>query len=275
MIFIIRSIEKLTGYDLITDDGDIGEVEDFYLDSNELIVRYVVVDTGGWLTGRKVVISSDCIKDIECEKSGIIVDLTKEEIEDSPTIDEKKPVSRQDEKDLVDHYDWPAYWTPVTGTLTAGYGGADYPTRPTPLVLDDDDNPLNPIKNNVENKKESQKESDGDGDCYLRSAKEIDGYTIHAKDGKIGHLENILVNEESWMVHYLVIDTRNWLPGREVIVAPEWLDRISYTAKDIYVNLYKETIKNSPEYESDIPVSRDYEEELYEHYNQNKYWKED
>ncbi len=270
-IFIIRNLKELIGYDLVADNGDdIGKVKDFYFDSNQLIVRYAIVDTGGWLSGRKVLISPGAFRKPNWKEKEFSVDLSKEEIENSPSIDEEKPVSRQAEVDLAEYYDWPLYWAPMAGAH--GYAGVNY-TRPISINVEEfkDGNQVN-LKD--EDKSEDDKEDKAceDENCYLRSFKEVSGYNIKALDGEIGHLENLMVADESWIIHYLLVDTRNWLPGKKVLVAPEWLNRVSYINKEIDVELHKDTIKNAPEYDPGTPINREYEEDLYVHYGKDRYW---
>jgi len=260
---------------LVSKTGDsIGKVRDFYFDSSDLIVRYAIVDTGGWLSGRKVLISTGSFQKPNWKEERFPVDLSKEEIENSPSINEEKPVSRQREVDLADYYNWPAYWGPMAGTqnMAAGYTGV-YPVRPIPIDLKDDGDDKIGItdKDSREDVRTEDKACD-DENCYLRSLKEVQGYNIHAVDGEIGHLENLMVADESWVVHYLVVDTRNWWPGKKVLVAPEWLKRVSYNNEEVYVELHKDTIKDSPEYDPETPITREYEEDLYVHYGKDRYW---
>ncbi|MFP4015915.1 MAG: PRC-barrel domain-containing protein [Halanaerobiales bacterium] len=267
---MIRNLDELIGYDVISSEGeDIGQIRDFYFDSNELVIRYAIVDTGGWLTGRKVLLSPDSFEKPDWDAEVFPVTLTKDEIEESPSIDEKKPVSRQMEVDLAEYYNWPPYWAPIPGNTTNAYGGT-YPVRALPFESD-------PFKDEdtEKDKKEKEKEEDkacDDETCYLRSVIEVQGYNIEALDGNIGHLETLLISDENWVIHYLVIDTRNWLPGKKVLVAPEWMRRISFTEQEVTVELHKDTIKSSPEYDPDIPIDREYEEDLYIHYGKDPYW---
>jgi len=255
---------------LVSKNGDsIGKVKDFYFDSSDLIVRYAIVDTGGWLSGRKVLISTESFQKPDWKAEKFPVDLSKEEIENSPSIDEKKPVSRQREVNLAEYYDWPAYWAPMAGSGNIGGYTGVHPVRPIPINLKDDEDQLG-IRNKDNN--ENKDKACVDENCYLRSLKEVKGYNINALDGGIGHLENLMVADKSWVVHYLVVDTRNWLPGKKVLVAPEWLNRVSYTNQEINVELHKDTIKNSPEYDPETSITREYEEDLYVHYGKDRYW---
>ncbi|MFW5971859.1 MAG: PRC-barrel domain-containing protein [Bacillota bacterium] len=253
---MIRSLKELTGYDIISNEGeDIGKVKDFYFDSQELVVRYAVVDTGGWLTGRTVLISPESFEKPNWETKEFPVSLSKEEVENSPSVEEEKPVSRQMEIELASYYDWPTYWS------EAGQYVGSYSTRPVPIIIDE----------SIEDEGDDIS-CEEDDNCFLRSVKEVEGYNIQALDGEIGHLETLMVADNTWIVHYLVVDTRNWLPGKKVIVAPEWLERISYNDQEVYVALHKDKIENAPEYDPQNPITREYEEDLYIHYSKTRYW---
>lgn len=110
------------------------------------------------------------------------------------------------------------------------------------------------------------------GDSHLRSTKEVTSYYIEASDGDIGHVEDFLIEDESWTIRYIVVDTRNWWPGKKVLVSPEWIEQVSWTDSRVRVDVSRDTIKNCPEYDPSTPLSRDYENRLYRHYGRSKYW---
>jgi hypothetical protein len=110
-------------------------------------------------------------------------------------------------------------------------------------------------------------------DSHLRSADEVTGYHIHATDGNIGHVEDFLVDDESWIMRYLIVDTRNWLPGRKVLVSPGWASSVDWPHKKVFVDLPREKIKNCPEYKSAEPVQREYENTIFNHYGFPPYWR--
>jgi len=114
----------------------------------------------------------------------------------------------------------------------------------------------------------------GSGDSHLRSTNEVAGYRIQAKDDKIGHVEDFIMDDNLWILRYVVIDTRNWLPGgRKVLVSPGWVDHISWADRIVFINLNAKAIENSPEYKPTLPVNREYEERLYDFYGRPYYWK--
>jgi hypothetical protein len=119
---------------------------------------------------------------------------------------------------------------------------------------------------------EQEEKEERHSDPHLRSTREVIGYHIQARDGEIGHVDDLIVDDELWYLRYLVIDTRNWLPGRKVLVAPAWAEQVSWIERKVYIDLKRETIKNSPEFDPSMPVNREYEVQLYDYYGRPRYW---
>lgn len=245
---MLRSLKSLHNYSVEALDGEIGTVDDFYFDGDSWVVRYLVVDTGKWLPGRRVLIASMELGPPNQEARLFPVELTKEQVEGSPSIAADKPVSKQYEIELHSYYNWVPYWTP----------GVSAPVMGIPTTE----------KEGVQGEL-SDKEK---GDPHLRSFREVNGYKIHAKDGHIGHIDELIVEDDSWAIRYAVVDTRNWLPGRHVLVSPAWIKAISWADEEVMVDLTKEAIKDSPTYDPSEPVNRDYELRLYDYYGRPRYW---
>ena len=125
-----------------------------------------------------------------------------------------------------------------------------------------------------DSKIEKQHEKDS-WNPHLRSTKDVSGHHIEAKDGEIGRVEGFIIDDENWAIRYLVIDTKNWWGGKKVLISPQWIDRISWEDLKVFVSLTRERIKQSPEYKDDFLLTRDYEDELHQHYKQKGYWMEE
>jgi hypothetical protein len=74
-----------------------------------------------------------------------------------------------------------------------------------------------------------------DTDSHLRSTKAVTGYHIEALDGELGHVDGFIVDDESWAIRYMEVATRNWWPGKKVLVSPAWIDRMSWEDSKVYV----------------------------------------
>ena len=243
---MLRTAEALHKYTLGASDGEIGKVKDFYFDDRYWTVRYLVADTGNWLEERLVLISPYALVCVDDETELIPTNLTRKQIEDSPPADSDRPVSRQFEVGYYEYYGWPAYWSGLHP-----WGAYPYPV-PHP-----------------ENAKEGEEAS---WDSHLRSAREVEGYGVEAADGEIGHIADFIIDDKDWAIRYLVVDTRNWWPGKHVLMSPEWIERVSWDDQKVHVDLARNTIKDAPEYTPDSVISREYETELGRHYNREGYW---
>jgi uncharacterized protein YrrD len=240
--------KTLKGYKLNSLDGEIGKVKEFYFDDQHWAIRYLVAETGNWLMDRQVLISPYALVAVIREEQHIAIDLTKKQIEDSPSLNSDKPVSRQFEQAYYGYYGWPIYW-----------GGA-YMWGPYPYL---------------ERDREKWKKSNQGGktwDPHLRSTQDVSDHHIQATDGEIGHVEDFIIDDEAWAIRYLIINTRNWWPGKKVLVSPQWIERVSWDESKVFVNLSRETIKHSPEYTEESLLTRDYETGLYRHYDRKGYW---
>jgi len=250
---MLRSIKELYGYRILAIDGDIGWVHDFLFDDHAWTIRYLVVDVGTFLPGRKVLVVPAALDDPEWKTNSLSIQLTKEQVKNSPDIDADRPVSRQHEAEIHKYFGWGPYW------LLGGPHGADAISTYNPELKEEEGTVL------------SLKEKEGDP--FLRSTKKVNGYRIHAIDGDIGHVEEFITDDSDWSIRYMVVDTRNWLPGRKVLVSPLWIEKVSWEDSRVYVNLSKESVRESPRYDTSAPVNRRYEERLYDYYGRPKYWK--
>jgi len=245
---MLENAKHLKGDKLRCTDGELGRVQDFYFDDTHWMTRYLVVDTGNWLSGRSVLLSPYAITDVRHEEGEIVTSLTKAQIEDSPPLDSDKPVSRQFEENYYGFFGWPTYWA-------GPYVWGRYPA----IERDQEQWNLPPLTEQV-------------WDPNLRSTNAVDGYHIQASDGDIGHVTDFVIDTQSWSIRYMVIDTRNWWPGKQVLIAPTWITEVSWSDSRVLVTPTRELIKTAPEYVDGTPLSRDYERNLHQHYSQSGYW---
>lgn len=249
---MIRSLRELFGYNIRGSDGEIGSVHDFYFDDHEWTVRYIVVDTGKWLPGRKVLLSPSVARNPNWANHALPVELTRKQVENSPPIDAHKTVDRQYEETLSEYYGWPVYWM-------------QYPAVPAMAVS------APPVRRGLGGEA-GPEDIQGRGDPHLRSVREVTDYFIHATDGEIGHAADFVAETQDWRIRYLVVSTRNWLPGRKVLVAPEWVSAVDWSRRQINVSLSRSQVENSPKFDATDAVNREYEEQLYDYYGRPKYW---
>jgi uncharacterized protein YrrD len=273
---MLTPFETLRGCTLAASDGDIGEVREFYFSDDNWRVRYLVVETGSWLSGRRVLIIPDVLGEVDAQSGAIAIKLTREEVRNSPPLESDKPVSRQHEQDLHVHYDWNPYW--VVPGAAAGMWPPPYTGSVLPQVIAERQNApasssaSDPVSENLaaEMQPDSQERQ---GDPHLRSSAELaNRYAFRAQDGETGRVYDFIIDDESWRVRYLVVRTGAWFFGKDVLLAPDWIEGISFERAEIFVNLPSSSIKEAPVYDSQAPISRAYEQQLHDHYGRKRYW---
>ena len=263
---MLRDISDLENYAIGATDGPVGHVKDCYFDDETWVVRYLVVDTGSWLKSRQVLITPISIHHANWADRLLPVNLTQAQVKNSPDIDTNKPVSRQHETDYLDSYGYPGYWG-GEGIWGAGI----YPYAMLPDYVGYGMNPAEAerAKNARERAERIKHRND---DPHLRSCKGVVGYHLHAADGEIGHVDGFLLDEDTWAIRYLVVNTSNWWLGHQVLIAPQWITGMNWAEETVSVGLSRESIKNSPPFESAAELNRQREMELYGHYGREDYW---
>jgi hypothetical protein len=251
---MLTNTSQLAGLVVRATDGDLGTVQDLYFDDETWAIRYLTIDTGGWLAGRPVLISPYSVVQTDWQAKRLDVALTKKQVEDSPSIDTHLPVSRQHEAAYLGYYGYPYYW----GGPNL-WGPAYYPAGLAAL-------PPTSVEARAER---ARRET---GDSHLRSTEAVTGYSIEAIDGEIGHLDGWVMDDEAWAIRYIEVATRNWWPGKKVLVSPAWIERVSWADSKVCAGLSREAIKEGPEYDESVPVTREYENRLYLHYGRPPYW---
>ncbi len=230
-----HSVKSLVGFTMGATDGEIGKVKEFYFDDETWVVRYLIVDTGNWLSGRVVLISTEAIVHADWDNKIFSINLTKEQIKNSPDINTELPVSRQEEIKLQKYYPWVQYW----GGGYYGGGSGVLAMSPGPVAMG------LPRTEHTEEETEQEKNADK----HLRSTKKVTGYNIKAMDGEIGDVEDFILDETKWEIDFLLIDTGNWLPGKKVLLSPKLINEIDWENATVTVETSVEFIKSSPEHE--------------------------
>ena len=264
---MLHTVKELHDFTVGATDGEIGEVKDVYFDDERWAVRYMVVETGGWLSGRKVLTSPISVRDIDWDDEVLNVNLSQQQVRESPSIDTNKPVSRQHEIDYHNYYGYPVYWE---GANLWGLG-----LYPVPWVGASSDvalSPQQPVDDTVTRERQQGLDRErAAADSHLRSSKEVIGYEIMATDGPIGSVANFVFDDKSWAIRYMVVDTRKWLPGEHVLLSPEWINSVSWSERQVYVKVARQAVETSPKYDASLPLSREHEAVLYEHHRRTGY----
>jgi len=262
---MLRNLNDLHGYALRATDGDVGTVKDFYFDDDRWVVRYLVVETGTWLSSRKVLISPVSLGVPDHDAQVVPVSISREQVKNSPDIDTDKPVSRQHEADYLGYYGYPVYWDSIG---IWGAGGLPGTMLPETVLAPSGAGVLEADRAIAAEVAARHR----DDDPHLRSCQSITGHHIKAEDGEIGHVQGFIVDEQSWQIRYLVVDTSNWWLGHQVLVAPQWIKEVSWADKVVAVAMTRNAIQRAPEWNASMPPDRDQEVEIYKHYDRSGYW---
>ena len=263
---MLRSLNDLKHYDIRATDGPIGDIADFYFDDHTWTVRYVVVDAGTWLSSRKVLISPMAVRQPDWAHRTLPLNLSKTQVKNSPDIDTNQPVSRQNESQVLGYYGYPSYWEGgglwgegmLPYSMAPGYGmvGVERAERYRQLQIQLD----------------NERARHAIDDPHLRSAAAVEGYTIEASDGEIGHVSDFLVDDQTWAIRYLVVNTSNWWVGHHVLVAPPWIQGVHWSDRTVSIAMTCAAIKSAPTFETSADWSREQEINLHRHHDRRGYW---
>ena len=259
---MLRSLKQVKDLKIHATDGAIGSVDYFLFDDEGWTIRYLVINTGNWLTGRQVLLSPKSVNRIDWIVGDLFLSLTKERVERSPEIDFLRPISRQHEISFMNYYDYPFYWGSTDEselTQTSNLGRPESAVRVATASTQ---------AGNI------SEQTEVPTDSHLRSTQTVSSYPIAATDGDLGHVDDFIVDDEIWAIRYMVIATRNWWPGKKVIVAPEWIESVDWRDSKVHVALTREAIQGSPEFTESTLISREYENQLYRYYGHPPYWNE-
>jgi hypothetical protein len=225
---MLRSIKQLYGNKLGASDGDIGHVKDFYFDDQNWAIRYLVADTGTWLPGRQVLISPYSLGRLDQAGKILRVNLTRSQIENSPSIESHKPVSRQYEEEYYRYYGWPYYWEGSGLWGLSGFPILELPAKP----LASEPTAFGPQPENA--------------DAHLRSAQAVNGYHLRTADGIIGHVCDFMMDAANWAIGQLAVKTGHRFSGNEVLIPTKDVDRISYEESTVFATLTGAAPAQSP-----------------------------
>ena len=265
---MLRNTKDLENCVMGATDGNIGHVRDFYFDDAMWVIRFLVVDTGSWLSSRRVLISPMALGHPNWTDKILPLSITQEQVRNSPDIDTEKPVSRRHEKQLLSHYGFPRYWE-GPGIWEGGIYPDDRPPGAGVVTLP----PLaaQPAATSTHPQSAADHKHD---DPHLRSCSVVTGYHIKATDGEIGHIHSLLMDDETWKVRYIVVTTSDWWLGHQVLVPPQWIQAVSWLDSTVGVDLTQQAVKDAPPYDAQATLDRAWETGVYKHYGRPGYWAE-
>lgn len=267
---MLHRLKDLKGYKIGATDGIIGHVKDFYFDDQAWVIRYLVVETD-WFLSQRVLISPIAISQPNWPEKIFPAAITQEQVRRSPNINTDKPVSRQHELAYFSYSGYPYYPDGVGSWATSAdpgmlWGGGDIGLGAPGSA---------PVQSAVPDVEKDGAEWQHHGDPHLRSGNEITTYDVHATDGDIGHVQGLLIEEKSWAIRYLIVNTSNWWLGRQVLVAPQWIESVSWDDRKASLRLSRDAVKRAPAYTAGTRMDRDEEARIHDHYGRSGYWARD
>jgi hypothetical protein len=251
---MLQAISALKGFAIEASDGRMGTAADFMFDDASWRVRWLVVDCGSWLKGRKVLVSPSAVSYADLEDEECEVELTKAQVEGSPELLEHQPVSRQMQSRLYGHYGWDPLWDEAPN-LGAAPGEMASPLRAPPALAGQ----------TMEGPRDEAAVSE-EADDHLHSVFEVIGCHVDAIDGEIGHVENFLFDNEDWRLRYLIVDTSNWWFGKRVLISPHAVKAIVRSDGKVHLDVSREQVQSSPPWDPLAAFDQAYATRLHGHY---------
>jgi hypothetical protein len=249
---MLWNASAIKGYAIEANDGLLGTVDDLLFEDVGWAIRWLVVDTGNWLSGRKVLLPLSALEQPDPTQRRFPVKLTRQQVKDSPNVDMDQPVSRQIEAHVYNYYGWDPYWggnpVPMSNAMAIPFAAPLPLSGATPRDARGADVPAD------------------EDDPHLRSIAAVTGYHFDAADGEIGHVEDFLIDDAGWIIRYIVVDTTNWWAGEKVLISPRSVREIDWTDRLVHLDVSRQKVKNSPVYHPSITVDGAYEEKFLTYY---------
>lgn len=256
---MLRSADDLKEYQIQSIDGDLGKIYDLYFDDEAWVIRYLVVTTNNWFFKREALISPIALDTPDWQNKTMQVNLSQKQVDHSPDISVHKPVSRQQEVEYFGYYGYPVYWG------GASLWGAGF--YPDGLVLENDK-----LNESAKGAKAKAYEKYQNNDPHLRSWDKVKGFVVNGSDGEIGHIQDLLIDEQTFAIRYVIVRANDWWIGHDILVAPQWFEDMKWSDSSVKINHTRAEVKGAPIYDSLVKMDRDWEIAMHKHYERQGYW---
>ncbi len=247
---MLASLTELRAYRVRGTDGEIGRFTDVCFPDNEWLVRYVVVAMED--LGREALLLSTYLGRLNRGAHILSAETRREQVANTPPFDRAEPITRQEEKKLHDLYGWPIYWWEEEHDI-APIGG----------LWDEERTPEQSAESAAG--AEAETEIEPEGTQLLFAGDLVEVYGIQAEGGEVGTLQDIIVDDETWMIPYLVV---NLAEAQRVLLATDYVDTIDLGTRDVYVSLPRDVILAGPAVSAEEPITPALVQSLREYYDQ-------
>jgi len=267
---MVRRIKELESNEIGTTAGSFGRVQEFYFDDRAWVIRYLLVDAGTWLSSEEVLISFRSIRRAIWEQKVLRTSPGAEQGGQSAGLPGEKLVSRAKAIQYLGYYGYRYYCDE-----DKLWGASDYPGMLiTGVGYGESDREYRRLQA-AQARDAFRSARERSEDPHLRSARSVMGYHVRASDGEIGYIQDLLVDEDTWAVRYIVVDTGDWWPGHQVLVSPQWIQEIDWADEGVLVDLTRSAVKLAPPFASTDELSRRREARLFAHYGRIGYWEQE
>lgn len=256
---MLEKTQKLYGYTIKAEDGEAGEVVSMLFDDRDWSINYLVVDTGSWLAGRRVLLSTEAVKQVSWKNDLVISDVTKKKIKDSPTINLDKPISEQELAELHRYYGWASFRPGILPGAPVAVPGTALPISQT-------------IEYQITDESRGEEHPREEMERHLRSSREVGSYRVDAEEETIGFVEDLLFETDDWTIRYFVVDAGGVLEQDRILLSRDWVRSLDWLKRDIDMAITIDAVKDAPEFGKGKSYRKEDEQVLYEHYGKDLYW---
>ena len=236
-----RSLKQIQHYSLLTKNEEACKLEDLFFNETTWKTQYLVVKTGSFFSARNVLLNPVIVEKIIDADKKIQLLISNDHVKKCPSVNSVLPISLEAELLLAKYWEW---------------------------IPKDAEGPLPPEAGHsieVEAETESKDLSERAAESKLRSYEEVKGYTIYAPDGHFGHIEDFLFDDD-WLIRYAVVDTRNWIPGKRVLLPVGQIEEVKWAEHSLHVEASCELVKSAPAYDESKGVTPEDEEAVRNHF---------
>ncbi len=233
------SFSALVGYPIKATDGQLGTVVSFLYEPSDWSIRWLIIDTGGWLSGRRTLLPISALGQPDPKAHHLPVNLTMKQVESSPEIDDGEPLSEDTELLVCEHYNL----SQRDGRIPGDRDGKTPPDQAAVATRE--------VRNH---------------DCGLRNIADIIGFSIEANDGEIGHAEDFLIDIERWQISYLMVHSSTWWTDDKRLISPLSIEGIDSARSIIHLDVACQKVKDSPRYVPSETVDGAFDELFHSYY---------
>lgn len=237
---MFASLTELRSYRIRGTDAELGKINDLCFRQNDWVVRYVVV--GMEELARESLLLTTYLGRLDRGSHTLTADILLEQVANTDPLDRSMPLEERDERRLHEQYGWPAIW----------------------WQEEHDIEPIGGLWSEEPRASENADEQEFESPRVMFAGDLLEAYAVEGEGGEIGRLLDVIVEDETWSIPYLVVGS----PGAErTLVATDYVQTIDLGTRNIYLSLPVGAVANSPILSSVGPITPELEQSLREYYD--------